>query len=174
MNQLTRQAIDIVKAEFKRRIRQESLGRIETCLNVLSDNEIWYRHNENTNSLGNLVLHLDGNIRQYIISGVGGAPDDRNRAQEFSWEKPLERQELLHKIAQTIDEAITVVESLESERLSEQIRVQGFDESILSVLIHVIEHTSYHTGQITFYTKFVKNIDTGYYQGKDLDVTGRD
>ncbi len=66
------------------------------------------------------------------------------------------------------------MESLEYERLSEQIRVQGFDESILSVLIHVIEHTSYHTGQITFYTKFVKNIDTGYYQGKDLDVTGRD
>jgi len=164
--------LEIVKKEFHQRIIEESLVRIEQCLAELSQEEIWYKHNPNTNSIGNLVLHLEGNIRQYIISGVGGAADTRERNKEFLDGYSYNKNYLVDKLGSTLRAADTAVQELSYDRLSEEVTIQGFPHTRLSAIIHVVEHLSYHVGQITYYTKYIKDIDTAYYGGLDLNVVG--
>lgn len=163
--------IDILKSEFERRLKEESLARIRQCVEALTVEELWKRPNENLVSVGNLVLHLSGNIRQYISSGIGGAKDNRNRNKEFETQSPISKDELLTLIGETIEEAVRTVAKISDHELNQEIKVQGFEETCLSVIIHVIEHCSYHVGQITYYTKLTKNIDTAYYGGLDLNIT---
>ena len=120
--------------------------------------------------MGNLVIHLCGNVRQWILSGLGGAPDDRNRPGEFSEEGPIPRAELLQRLERTLQEAMGVIEKTDPEALLEKRTVQGFPVSRLSVLIHVVEHFSYHTGQIAYAVKSRKDVDLGFYAGKDLNA----
>lgn len=164
--------LNIIKSEFNQRVIDESLSRIIQCLNTLSHTEIWDSANPNTNAIGNLVLHLEGNIRQYIISGVGGTEDTRKRSSEFKKTHSHTRQQLSEHITHTLTQANTTVQKLTYNQLSEDVTIQGFAHTRLSAIIHVIEHLSYHVGQITYYTKLVKNIDTGYYSGEDLDTVG--
>lgn len=168
---MSEKILAIIKAEFRQRTIEESLSRITQCLTLLSEDEIWYKLNENTNTVGNLVLHLAGNIRQYVISGIGSTPDNRERSLEFSSDKVADRKELLNKISITLIEANEVVHNLSYDQLSEEVLIQGFSHTRLSALMHVIEHLSYHVGQITYFTKYTKNLDTAYYGGMDLDVT---
>ncbi len=163
--------LDIIKAEFHLRVIEESLARIEQCLDSLSLEEIWYKHNVNTNSVGNLVLHLSGNIRQYIIAGVGGAADTRVRDKEFQNGYSFSSDELVTKLTTTLYDANETVSRVTLEQLTEEVTIQGFPHTRISAILHVIEHLSYHVGQITFYTKYVKDIDTAYYGGMDLDIT---
>jgi len=163
--------LEIVKSEFHLRVIEESLARIEQCLDTLSQEEIWYKHNANTNSIGNLVLHLEGNIRQYIISGVGGTADIRVRDKEFQSGYSLSSEELVTKLTTTLYDANETVSKISLEELTEEVTIQGFPHTRLSAILHVIEHLSYHVGQITFYTKYVKDVDTAYYGGLDLNVT---
>ncbi len=158
--------------QFERRVVQESLPRILKCLDLLDVEQVWSRPNENTVSAGNLVLHLAGNLRQYVVAGLGGEPDTRRRAEEFSERGPLPPAALVEQIRGVVHEAATVVRRLEPAALLATHCVQGFEETGTSILVHVIEHFSYHTGQITYAVKMLKNIDTGYYAGQDLDQTG--
>jgi len=164
--------IDTVKKEFKRRIIDEGLSRTVKCVGELSDEQLWYKHNSNTNSIGNIILHLCGNVRQYIQTGIGKQEDIRNRPLEFLLSSRVDRKILIGKILDVVNEANAVIQNLTESELNEDREVQGFDENVLSIIIHVIEHFSYHVGQITFFTKFVNDLDTGYYAGLDLDVTG--
>ncbi len=163
--------IDIIKSEYNLRVIEESLSRINQCLNALTEDEIWHRENQNTNSAGNLVLHLCGNIRQYIVSGVGGAADIRVRHVEFDTSRKESKSALINILNQTLSESNTVVQSLSPDKFGDSVTIQGFNHTRLSAIIHVIEHLSYHTGQITYYTKYIKDFDTAYYGGLDLDVT---
>ena len=163
--------VDIIKKEFHRRMIEEGLARIIKCIGELSDEQLWYKHNANTNSIGNIVLHLCGNVKQYIIAGLGETEDDRQRSLEFLLSSKIDRQSLIQKIEQVVTDANSVVQNLNTDVLSKPRRVQGFDESVLSIIIHVIEHFSYHVGQITFFTKYINDVDTAYYAGLDLDVT---
>jgi uncharacterized damage-inducible protein DinB len=148
---------------------QENLPRIEKCLNELSDEELWQRPNSSSNSIGNLVLHLCGNITQYIISGLGKSADNRNRDSEFAATGGFTKTELRNKIASTINNAVSVIKGLSENDLAETKSVQGYNSSGISIIVHVTEHLSYHTGQITFWTKCLKNKDMGYYAGIDLN-----
>jgi len=168
---MTDTIINIIKKEFHLRVIKESLSRITQCVNLLTDEQLWHSENANTNSVGNLVLHLEGNIRQYIVSGVGRAKDVRERAKEFEKRQSITRQRLLEKLTITLSEADDVVQALSEKHLSEEVIIQGFEHTRLSSIIHVIEHLSYHVGQITYYTKWVLDVDTSYYGGMDLDVT---
>lgn len=157
-------------AETRRRLVDESLPRIRRCLERLDDGEIWRRPNAHTSSLGNLVLHLAGNVRQYLVSGLGGAPDVRNRAGEFSEKGPVPRPELLERLETAVAEAMKAIEGLTPEALAKVYTVQGFRETGLSILVHVVEHFSYHTGQIAYTVKGLKDVDLGFYRGRDLDA----
>ncbi len=158
--------------ETRRRLFDESLPRIRRCLAELSPAELWQRPNEGSNSVGNLVLHLAGNVRQWIASGLGGAPDRRERSREFAERGPIPAAELLARLEAALAEAGAALDRADPERLLDPRRVQGFEETGLSILVHVVEHFSYHTGQIAWAVKAWKGVDLGFYRGRDLERKG--
>lgn len=160
---------DLLIAEVKRRLFDESLPRLEKCLSELSEEEVWHRPNPNSNSVGNLVLHLNGNMRQWILSGLAGEADIRQRSEEFKEQGPIPKNKLLKDLKATLNRVAESLDEVKPEDLLEPHEVQVFRESGLSILIHVIEHFSYHVGQITYYVKWLKNIDTKYYGDMDLE-----
>ncbi|MEK6481856.1 DinB family protein [Catalinimonas sp. 4WD22] len=169
-NKLAVQISQAMAKEFERRVMGESIPRIKKCLSLLNEEEVWYRPNENIVSVGNLILHLCGNARQWILCGVGEQLDHRNRDAEFAETGPHTKHQLVVQMDELAVEIRRVLGNLEPEMLLEKRPVQAFDESVLSMLVHVIEHFSYHTGQITFLTKSLKNIDTKYYGNINLNA----
>ena len=159
---------DILVLEVIRRIVEESIPRIKQCLGLLDENEVWYKHNPNLNSPGVLILHLCGNVRQWILSGVCGLADNRQREAEFHPEIQPTKVELTAILDSLSDDLILHLPRISEEVLTEIRQVQCFEEPVLSMLIHAVEHFSYHTGQIVYYTKWIKNVDTGFYTGMDL------
>jgi len=155
-------------AEVRRRLFGESVPRMLKCLDALTDEEIWSRPNDETVSVGNLVLHLCGNARQWICSGLGGGVDRRVRSQEFEERGPIPRARLLEQLEETTRDVEEVLGRIAPDSLLEQRPVQIYSESGLSILIHVVEHFSYHVGQITYSVKSRKGIDMGYYKGAPL------
>jgi Protein of unknown function (DUF1572) len=129
------------------------LPRIVRCLGELSEQQIWWRPNRTSNSAGNLTLHLCGNIRQWIISGLGGAPDVRIRDAEFSERGPLPRGILIRRLRQTVREALLVLRSLPPAALTRRYIIQGFRVTGLYAVFNVVEHFSHHAGQIIYITK---------------------
>jgi uncharacterized damage-inducible protein DinB len=147
----------------------ENTLKIKACIKQLDEKDIWFRHNEHVNSVGNILLHLCGNIRQWIISSLGGAPDIRERDLEFSTAGGFTKEELTTRWQDTMQEAVTVITDAIPENLLRHRVVQGSAHSGIGIIIHVTEHYSYHTGQIIFLTKLYKNIDMGFYAGTDLN-----
>lgn len=158
--------------EVKKRLLEESLPRIKKCLDKLTDEEIWYRPNDNTVSVGNLILHLNGNVRQWILSTFGGYVDTRERSDEFEDHGPIPRVKLIGDLEKTLKETEKILDHIEPEDLARDYPVQGFEEKGMNILIHVTEHFSYHVGQITYYVKSRKDVDMQYYKGIDLDARG--
>lgn len=132
---------------------RQAYGRIEICLLKLDDNQIWMRAGENSNACGNLCLHLAGNVRQWILHGVGGTPDHRVRDAEFAAAGGTSRDELLDRLRSTVEEACRLIESLPGSRLTEVCNPQNYTVTVLEAIYHVVEHFSLHTGQIIFLTK---------------------
>jgi uncharacterized damage-inducible protein DinB len=138
--------------------------KIRACLARLSDDDLWWRPNEVSNSIGNLLLHLSGNIRQWIVSGVGGMPDVRRRQEEFEQRGPVARAELLARFEAALADADRALVSLEAGELTAPRRIQGRDTTVLLAIFHVIEHCAMHTGQITYLTKQRSACDLGFYR----------
>jgi len=139
-------------------------GRILDCLGRLTYDQIWMRNTDNANSVGNLVLHLCGNVKQWIGYGVGGQPDLRDRDSEFAARGGLQPAELSQRLQATISEAAGIIRNLAPERLAERRTIQKYDVTELEAILHVVEHFSQHTGQIIFATKLLTGQDLGYYQ----------
>ncbi len=148
----------------------ESTPRIEKCLKALSEEQLWQRPNNRSNSVGNLVLHLCGNIRQYILSSLGGAEDLRVRDEEFATEGGWGRGALLFLLQSTAEEAVRIMEDCSEIELLRNRSVQGFELNGIGIVMHVVEHYSYHTGQIAFWTKCLLNTDLDFYGGVDLNI----
>jgi len=138
-------------------------GRVETCLAKLPPEQIWMRGSENQNAVGNLVLHLSGNVRQWILTGIGGAQDNRIRDKEFSARGGIDAEALGRLLRGTVDEALAIIRSLPPERLAERTTIQGYDVTVLEAIFHVVEHFSGHTSQIIFITKALTGEDLGFY-----------
>src|SRR5687768_1349527 len=126
--------------------------KIQRCLDVLPAEALWRRDDSSENSIGNLLLHLAGNVRQWIVSGVGGAPDARQRSAEFESRRGSVS-ELLDGLLDTLREADAVLAALDESSLGERRRIQGRDVNVLDAVYHVVEHFSMHTGQIILLTK---------------------
>ena len=152
---------------------EENTKRIVKCAEEIDEIEIWKSANENSNSIGNIILHLCGNIRQYAISALGETKDIRERDKEFSTKTGYTKTELLNKLTNTIAEASGIIKNIDENRLMKIYSVQGFNLSGIGIIIHVTEHYSYHAGQIAFWIKQLKNIDLGFYAGIDLNVKNR-
>jgi uncharacterized damage-inducible protein DinB len=127
--------------------------KIGRCLDVLPAVSVWRRTDEHSNSVGNLLLHLTGNVRQWIVGSVGGAPDSRYRSGEFAAREGADAKTLFAALRRTIDEADAVIASLTPAQLLEHRTIQGRDVTVLDAVYHVVEHFALHTGQIILLTK---------------------
>jgi len=139
-------------------------GRIEDCLGRLSYEQVWTRGCANENAVGNLVLHLCGNVTQWIGSGVAGRPDHRQRDAEFAAKGDVQPAELASRIRAVVDDAAAVIRTLDPARLTERILPQNYDVTVLEAIYHVVEHFSMHAGQILFATKLLTGQGLGYYR----------
>ena len=147
----------------------QNTGKIITCINELDERDIWASPNDNLNSIANLILHLCGNIRQYIISSLGVTEDIRERDLEFSARDGYTTMELKAKLQDTVNQATAVIQRVTREELLRERITQGTAYTGVGIIIHVTEHYSYHTGQIILLTKLAKNLDLGFYSGVDLN-----
>jgi uncharacterized damage-inducible protein DinB len=150
-------------AEARRHLGEDYLPKIERCLERLTDEQVWWRASERSNSIGNLLLHLEGNLRQWVVSGAGGAADARVRDREFAERRSLPREELLRALRAAVAEADDALARLDPAALLETRRVQGLDVTLLSVIFHAVEHFSMHTGQVILLTKLLADEDLAFY-----------
>lgn len=148
----------------------ESTRMIKISMESVEEENIWKKPNESSNSIGNQILHICGNMTQYIISSLGNQDDFRKRDKEFSTTAGYSKNDLILKLEDTIDKAKSILKSCNKEQLLKKREVQGFSLSGIGVVIHAVEHYSYHTGQIAFWTKLMANKDLGFYDGRDLNI----
>ena len=127
--------------------------QIRLSVEALTDETLWWRANEQSNSVGNLLLHLNGNVRQWILAGVGRQQDDRHRAAEFAARSGPAASVLLADLDRTLDEVDRVLAGLSDDDLLSDRAIQGRDVSVLEAIFHVVEHFSQHLGQITLIAK---------------------
>lgn len=140
------------------------LPKIRASVEPLSEPDLWWRPNEASNSIGNLMLHLAGNITQWIVSGVGGAIDQRDRAPEFSRRDGLSKSELLGILGAAVRDADIVLARTSRAALAELRKIQGREVTVLEAIYHVVEHFSMHTGQIAYISKLRSGKDLGFYR----------
>jgi len=151
--------------------------KIQHCLDVLPAGALWSRANESSNSIGNLLLHLSGNVRQWIVSGVGGAPDQRRRSAEFGATDGADAAALMAALRATLRETDAVLAALPHHVLAEQRVIQGREVLVFDAIYHVVEHFSMHTGQIILLTKTAAVGSIQFYEdagGKAVPTWGRE
>ena len=149
--------------ESRRLLAEEYVPKIERSLEKLTDEQIWWRPNEKSNSIGNLILHICGNARQWLVCGLGGARDDRERDTEFAERRILPRAELLDHLRKLSTDVDATLKDFDTSRLLNEFRIQGSNTTALAAILHVTEHFSMHTGQIIMLTKMLAEIDLEFY-----------
>lgn len=146
---------------------------IKKSLDQISDKELWYKPNEVSNSIANLILHLCGNITQYAIVSLSDDEDLRERDKEFSMKSGYDKNKIYKKLSEVIEKSKSIIKNISEENLIKTREVQGFNYSGLGIILHVVEHYSYHTGQIASLTKLIKNSELGFYNGVDLNIKSK-
>ncbi len=156
-----------VAKTFIKRARQhlieEYLPKIERCLERLTDEQIWWRSSTESNSIGNLILHLSGNANQWIVCGLGGETDRRQRQTEFDERRTIPRVELLALLRKTVANVDDTLARFDPEKLLSEYPIQGTTSSALAAIFHVTEHFSMHTGQIIVLTKMLAQENLNFY-----------
>jgi hypothetical protein len=130
-----------------------ALDRIKHCLDQLTDEQIWHRSQPGLNSIGNLILHLCGNLRQWVVAGLGGASDVRNRPAEFAERGPIPKEALLHSLEVVVEEAMQVLARVDARQLAESRRIQGFDVTGAAAIFDSVPHFRGHTQEIVHMTR---------------------
>lgn len=154
----------------REKLGAEFLPRLERAVRLLPETELWKSPNERSNSVGNLVLHLEGNLRQWVVSGLGGAADVRVRTREFDPSARESAEAILRRLRAAVADADRVLASLDDRALRRRVSIQGFEPDGLEVVFHVVEHFSYHYGQIVYAVKAARGVDLGFYSGLPLDL----
>jgi uncharacterized damage-inducible protein DinB len=144
---------------------------MKACVGPLTTEQVWWRPNEASNSIGNLLLHLNGNVRQWLVASFNRDEDKRNRPAEFAAKEGGTAAELLDRLGATLDEAARVLDRLTVDELIAPYEIQGYHTRGLDVVYHVVEHFGMHFGQIVYITKLLSAKDLGFY--KELNKTGR-
>src|SRR2546421_11692906 len=155
-------------AQSRYHLSQDYLPKIERCLALLTDKQIWWRANSSSNSIGNLLLHLSGNIRQWIVVGLGGTTDTRDRDAEFAQRDVISGDKLGDLLKRTVREADATLAAFDRNKLLDKSRIQGLEVPALEAILHVVEHFSMHTGQIILLTKMFTESDLAFYDFSDV------
>lgn len=135
---------------------EEAVKKIEHCLNQLTDEQVWWRPDESQNTIGNLILHLCGNLRQWVVSGLGGAKDERDRPKEFSERGPVAKSDLMAGLTAVVTESTDVLSKLPATEWLRVRRIQGFEVSGLEALFNTVPHFRGHTQEIIFRTRCLR------------------
>ncbi len=134
-------------------LEETYLPRLVRALETLPEGDLWWRPHEGVISFGTILLHLEGNVRQWILSGLGGAQDRRERAAEFAASDGPGARELIDRLAATVREACGMIRGLGQKELEHRYSIQGDEVRGLYALSHVVEHFSWHTGQAVWIAK---------------------
>lgn len=162
----------IVFLEFSRnKLMGRYWPRLKECVTPLTEEQLWWRPNDASNSIGNLLLHLNGNVRQWLVASFNKEEDKRNRPAEFAAVGQATATELLTKLGATLDEAAAVLNRLTAEELLAPYEIQGYHVRGLDAVYQVVEHFGIHYGQVVYITKLLSGKDLGFY--KELNKTGR-
>ena len=145
-------------------LTKDYLPKLTRALDALTDADVWWRPNEASNSIGNLLLHLRGNVTQWIVGGVGGRSFTRERQSEFDARSGPAAQALLADLRATVDEAASIIGAQNADTLVERRTIQGYDVSVLEAIYHVVEHFGMHTGQIILLVKARAGVDLGLWR----------
>jgi hypothetical protein len=158
--------------EFSRsKLLEEYWPRLKHCVELLTDEQVWWRPNEVCNSIGNLLLHLNGNLGQWLVAAFNQLDDRRDRPSEFGARAVVPRRVLLDRLGGTMREANLVLERLTEDDLLATFSIQGYTVSGLDAVYQVVEHFGVHYGQIVYITKLLRGENLGFY--RELDATGR-
>jgi hypothetical protein len=155
----------------RRKLLEQYWPRLRGCVEVLSDEQLWWRPNAASNSVGNLVLHLNGNVRQWLVASFNQLQDTRDRPEEFKAQTGVRAAELLTQLSTTMEDASAVLARLNESDLSTCFEIQGYRVSGLEAIYQVVEHFGVHYGQIVYISKMLLGQDLGFY--RELEKTGR-
>ena len=164
-------AIEAFLTFSQSKLLEQYWPRLRKAAETLSDDQIWWRPNEASNSIGNLILHLNGNVWQWLVASFNRFEDQRDRPAEFNANGDLAAADLLAKLGATIEEAAKVLARLTREDLLATWNIQGYTVTGLAAVYQVVEHNGLHYGQIVYITKMQEGRDLGFY--KELGKTGR-
>jgi hypothetical protein len=157
--------------EFSRsKLLEQYWPRLRACVESLTDEQVWWRPNDASNSIGNLILHLNGNVQQWLVASFERLDDRRNRPAEFAARQQVQAGTLLEALGATMGRAATVLARLTEADLRATFHIQGYTVSGLDAVYQVVEHFGMHYGQIVYITKLVSGKDLGFY--RELDKTG--
>jgi uncharacterized damage-inducible protein DinB len=158
--------------EFSRqKLFEQYWPRLRACVESLSDEQLWWRPNDSSNSIGNLVLHLNGNVGQWLVASFNHLEDTRDRPTEFNQRAALSGPELLAKLGATLEQGLAVLTRLTEADLLTPFQIQGYRVTGLNAVYQVVEHFGLHYGQILYITKILRGEDLGFY--RHLNTTGR-
>ena len=153
--------------EFRRRLLEDYIPKIARCVDLLSEDQLWRRPGPTCNSVANLLLHLDGNVTQWILSGIGGGEDQRQRDAEFAAHQggaETSAARLMEQLTTTVEEAVRIVEAMQpDDYLTVRVFQSRWNETCLAAIVHVVEHFSGHAGQIYAFTKRELGIDLEFF-----------
>ena len=171
---MTTQALNL-HTEFLEFSREKLLNqywpRLRSCVEGLSDEQVWWRPNDASNSIGNLILHLNGNVQQWLVASFKRSEDLRDRPAEFRERRSIPACALLEKLGATFTDASEVLASLSEADLLTTFEIQGYTVTGLHAVYQVVEHFGLHYGQIVYITKLLRGEDLGFY--RELHATGR-
>jgi len=158
--------------EFSRhKLLEQYWPRLRSCVESLSEEQVWWRPNDSSNSIGNLLLHLNGNVTQWLIAPFLHFEDTRDRPAEFSRKDGVAPAELLARMEKTMSSADSVFAALTKSDLHAHFDIQGYHVTGLHAVYQVVEHFGLHYGQIAYITKLLRDSDLGFY--RELSATGR-
>src|SRR5262245_49864048 len=166
------ESVSTLFLEFSRqKLVEQYWPRLRWCSESLTDDQIWCRPNDASNSVGNLLLHLNGNVRQWLVASFNGLEDTRNRPGEFAERQHLPPAELIERLGKTVEEASAVLRRLRADDLTRSYQIQGYTVSGVHAVYQTVEHFGMHYGQVLYVTKLLRGENLGFYG--HLDKTGR-
>jgi uncharacterized damage-inducible protein DinB len=158
-------------AYSRKKLLEQYWPRMQSAVGPLTDEQVWWRPNEVSNSIGNLLLHLNGNVRQWLVDSFNGQKDERNRPLEFSEREGISAGELLKRLSATLSEASDVLKRLTADELAAPMEIQGYHVTGLDAVYQVVEHFGLHYGQILYIVKMLTDADLKLY--RELNAVGR-
>lgn len=158
--------------EFSRqKLLEQYWPRLRGCVEWLSDEQVWWRPNGASNSIGNLIQHLNGNVRQWLVASFNQQEDNRNRPAEFNGAKSIHASVLLETLGATMQEAAEVLALLTPADMTAEYEIQGYKVTGLDAVYQAVEHFGMHYGQILYIAKYLGGKDLNFYS--ELNKTGR-